>query len=181
MTAGTFQGLPGRWAVKDGGNLPGTCLRLQMNSEGERCGSKETEHERHAPSSSKEPGSLQPFLPLRLHAPSRKENSPGSRSLHSCSTGAPTDEFLALGRFIQGWCVGFFLFERQVEQVGFVLFNTHTMLCLMLDTVQAACCCLSQVRALPVPAPQPPARNTLGAGKFLSHHRETRPGRTWTP
>lgn len=80
------------------------------------------------------------------------------------------DEFLALGRFIQGWV---FLFERQIEQVGFILFNTHMWLCLMLDTVQAAHCCWSQVCVLLVPALQPPARNVLGTGKFLSHHRET--------
>ena len=69
------------------------------------------------------------------------------------------------------------MFERQVEQVGFVLFNTHTRIALS-DVRHSTG--RSQVRVLLVPALQPPARNTLGTGKFISHRRETRPGRTQT-
>lgn len=49
VTARTSRRLQGRWAVKDGegGNLLGTCLRLQTASEGGCCGSKDTKHKQN--------------------------------------------------------------------------------------------------------------------------------------
>lgn len=88
-------------------------------------------------------------------------------------------EFLALGRFIQGWI---FCLKGKLSKWGlFYLTYTHTLLCLMLDTVQAAHCCWYQVCVLLFPALQPLARNVLGSKKFLSHRREIWPGRTQTP
>lgn len=47
---------------RQGGNLPGTRLRLQTNSEGECYGSEEIKHEQHVPSSSKEAGASSLFF-----------------------------------------------------------------------------------------------------------------------
>lgn len=47
---------------RQGGNLPGTCLKLQTNSEGECYGSKEIKRKQQEPSSSKEPGASSLFF-----------------------------------------------------------------------------------------------------------------------
>lgn len=112
--AGTFQRLQGRWAVKDRGEPPGNMPEV-ANDLGRGMLWKQREQAGAATALQfKGAQGLQPFLLLLLHAPGRRENSLGSHSLHSCSTGAPTDEFLALGRFIQGW--GFFCLKGRLSK-----------------------------------------------------------------
>jgi len=157
-----------------GESLLGTCLRLQMNSDGERYRSKEPQREQQW---FKGAWGLQPFFPPLLHTLSGKENTPGSHSLHSCSTGAPTDEFLALGRFIQG-CLFFFSFCLKGRLGKWGLFYLTRMYIALTDVRHHG---VSQVHVLLLPALQPLARNVLGTGKFLSHRHETWPGQTQTP